>query len=123
MNDIDYRTSSIPGVARGPGFVGGVCAGLSRSWSVDATVLRLGAAVGALFLGPLVVLAYLVAWLAIPADHTLAPSERPPLVPKVLVWALVAIVGAQIAFGLITSLPIRWFAVGALATWWILRKR
>ncbi|MDP8994056.1 MAG: PspC domain-containing protein [Pseudomonadota bacterium] len=50
---------------RANGKLMGVCAGLSRSFDIDATLLRVGAVLSLFVLGPLAVLLYLVAgWVA-----------------------------------------------------------
>jgi phage shock protein C len=55
--------------------IGGVCAGLGHYFGIDANMIRLAWALAAV-LGGAGVLAYLVAWLALPDEdgrHTLTP--------------------------------------------------
>ena len=44
----------------------GVCSGFARAFDVDATLLRVGAVLSLLVLGPLALVAYLVAGLVAP---------------------------------------------------------
>jgi signal transduction histidine kinase/phage shock protein PspC (stress-responsive transcriptional regulator) len=51
------------------GLVGGVLAGLARRIGIDVVILRVGFVIGAIMSGGLLLLAYVVAWAAIPADR------------------------------------------------------
>src|SRR3954464_280078 len=57
------------------GMVGGVLAGLAQRTRVDVTVLRVAFVIAAVASGGLALLAYLVAWAAVPADGS-APAPR-----------------------------------------------
>ena len=62
-------------LSTGEALIGGVCTGIARAVESDPTVIRLVWVFAAL-LGGVGVLAYLVAWLVIPAEdggHTLMP--------------------------------------------------
>lgn len=58
--------------------IGGVAGGLARHFDVDVSLVRLGFVVLALFGGSGLLL-YLIAWLVMPSDQTVAapPSPRP----------------------------------------------
>lgn len=107
---------------RSNGPVGGVLAGLGHKLGIDATLLRVGTAVAAFLLGPFVVLTYLAAWWLVPVDESLPTSQHPGSVPKMLVGIVAAIIAVQIAFGLITSLPLGWMIVAGVAVYWFFIK-
>ncbi len=48
--------------------IAGVCSGLARYFGVDATLVRLLVAAGTIFSGGLGLIAYIVAWIIMPAD-------------------------------------------------------
>ena len=61
--------------------IAGVCSGLARYFDVDATLVRLVVAAATLFSGGLGLIAYIVAWIIIPADSRVAPLRSPASAP------------------------------------------
>lgn len=122
-HDSDNASGTRPPLRRTTGPIGGVAAALANTFNVSATGVRIALAAGAIFSGGAVVLGYIVAWMLIPIDDTLLESEKPASVPGTLLAVVAAIIGIQILFGLASSMPIGWIAIGALATWWFLRRR
>jgi phage shock protein PspC (stress-responsive transcriptional regulator) len=59
--------------------LGGVCTGIAARLGVDPVLVRIGAVVLGLVVGPLALLAYLAAWVMIPAPETEVPTT--PLQP------------------------------------------
>jgi phage shock protein C len=49
--------------------IGGVCAGFARYFDVDITLMRILWIAAAIFTGGLVILVYIVAWIAMPKDY------------------------------------------------------
>ncbi len=49
--------------------VAGVCSGLSDYMNVDKNVIRLIAAIGGIFLAPLFITSYIIAWLILPVKN------------------------------------------------------
>lgn len=60
--------------------LGGVAGGLAQYLNIDATLVRLGIVVISLFTG-VGVLAYLIAWMVIPAGPTGGPGTTPTAFP------------------------------------------
>ena len=56
--------------------IGGVCAALARRFGWDVTLVRVLAVVSILIPGPQV-LAYLIAWVIIPAETTTSAANSP----------------------------------------------
>ena len=100
--------------------VGGVIAGLANTTGIDTTLLRVGTALAAVVLGPVMVLAYLGAWLLMPVDKSVPESERPSSVPMAILAVVAAIVAFQIVVGLVTNLPFTWIVLGGIAAYWLL---
>lgn len=50
------------------GWLGGVCAGLGRAFNIDPRFLRAGVVIAAVFYPKLVIAAYLVSWILLPAQ-------------------------------------------------------
>jgi phage shock protein PspC (stress-responsive transcriptional regulator) len=105
---------------RRPGVVGGVIAGLANTTGIDTTLLRVGTALATVVLGPVMVLAYLGAWLLMPVDKSVPESERPSSVPMAILAVVAAIVAFQIVVGLVTNLPFAWIVLGGIAAYWLL---
>lgn len=116
------NSNATTSLRRRSGPVGGVLSGIGHSVGVDATVLRVGTAIAGLVLGPVIVLAYLGAWMLIPVDESLPSSQRPSSVPRVLLGVVAAIIAIQVVFGLITSLPFTWLVLGGIAAYWLFIK-
>lgn len=112
-----------PPLRRTTGPIGGVAAGLAHTLNVPAVAVRFALAAATIFSGGAVVLGYLIAWWLIPVDDTLLESERPATAPRALLGVVGAIIALQVIFGLMSSTPIGWLAIGGLATWWFMRKR
>ena len=49
------------------GWAGGVCAGLGRALNIDTRFVRAGVVIAAVFFTKIVLAAYLVAWILMPA--------------------------------------------------------
>ena len=77
---------------------------------------------GALVAGPLVLIGYLAAWVLVPVDQTLPAGQRPSSAPRALMYLVAAIVAIQIAFGLVTNLPIGWMLLTGIAVYWFFVK-
>jgi phage shock protein C len=65
MSQLDGKTLVRPRDGR---IIAGVCVGLGRYFNLDVTLVRLIAAVVAVFTGGVGVLAYLVAWVVVPEE-------------------------------------------------------
>jgi len=65
------------------GIVGGVLAGLGTRIGVDPVVLRIGFVIGAILSGGLLLLAYVVAWAALPAEGQASGAAMRYRLPKV----------------------------------------
>jgi phage shock protein PspC (stress-responsive transcriptional regulator) len=92
------------------GIVGGVLAGLGVRIGIDPVILRIGFVIGAVLSGGLVILAYVVAWAAIPAEGEASGATRYPL-PKVRSdWRVATGVGL-----LVLSIML---AFRELGVWW-----
>lgn len=50
------------------GWLGGVCAGFGRAFNVDPRFLRAGIVIAAVFAPKIVLAAYVVAWILLPAQ-------------------------------------------------------
>ena len=50
------------------GWLGGVCAGFGRAANVDPRFLRAGVVIAAVFYPKIVIAAYVVAWILLPAE-------------------------------------------------------
>ena len=57
------------------GWLGGVCAGLARAFGIDPKFLRAGGVILAVLSPKIVVAAYLVAWILLPARRDFDPTE------------------------------------------------
>ena len=68
---------------RGDGPLGGVAAGLADYFAIDPTIVRLGLVATTLLGGPTIPIAYLAAWLIIPAAGDTSPAPTGPVTP----WA------------------------------------
>lgn len=130
MNDTTFSSahphgtssSDRPPLRRTTGPIGGVASGLAHTFNVPVMGVRAALLAGALFAGGAVVLGYIVAWLLVPVDDTLLESEKPASAPGMLLAVVAAVITIQILFGLLTSLPIGLIAIGAIATWWLMRR-
>jgi len=128
MQDTSFSTdrytnsNSRPALRRTTGPIGGVAAGLARTFNLPATGVRMALAAGVLFSGGALVVAYLVAWMLIPVDDMLLESEKPASVPTTLLAIVAGIIAIQVVFGIITNLPLGWLALGGLAAWWYMRR-
>ena len=111
-------SSTHQSLRRSNGPVGGVLAGLGNKIGVDANLLRVATVLGALVLGPLVLVAYLAAWMFVPVDETLPASQRPSSAPRTLLYIVGAIVAIQFAFGVVTNLPIGWMILTGIGVYW-----
>jgi phage shock protein C len=58
----------------------GVCAGLARTYGWDLGLVRVFTVLGAIFICPVVEVAYLACWIGIPEEH---PAEVQPPQPQV----------------------------------------
>jgi signal transduction histidine kinase len=65
------------------GIVAGVLAGLAARIGIDPVILRIGFVIGAVLSGGLVILAYVVAWAALPAEGEAAGTAVRYRLPKV----------------------------------------
>lgn len=107
---------------RSNGPVGGVLSGLGNKIGVDANLLRVATVLGALVSGPLVLIAYLAAWMFVPVDETLPASQRPSSAPRTLLYIVGAIIAIQFAFGVVTNLPIGWMIIAGIGVYWFFVK-
>ncbi len=100
--------------------LGGVCAGLARSWQVDPLLVRAAAVVAVVVTSGLGLFVYLALWVALPRD---ASPRRGPATPVRVLAALafLAVVagitvpqsrGATFGFAILGALAVLWFAAG-----------
>ena len=118
MSSSPYRLPlALPRVVRDEreGAVAGVCAGIARSLDVDATVVRLGFSLLALAGGAGIV-AYVGAWLALPADEERAPSHRRRLLGLVLLVVAAALALRGLGLGDALVWPAAFVGVGIFLT-------
>jgi len=123
------------------GKLGGVCAGLAAYWDVDTTLVRVAWIVLSIWPGAIVlgVIAYIAAWILMPAEDTISATPRRQLVrsrtdrkiagvcggladyfnldPTLvrLGWVIGSIVVGAVVFGVIAYL-IAWFVVPSTPT-------
>lgn len=64
-NDFINRVKQRVQLDKDNGWIFGVCAGISNYWGLDATFLRVGVVVTALFIPKVVIASYLIAWLVL----------------------------------------------------------
>jgi len=57
------------------GWLGGVCAGFGRALNIDPRFLRAGVVIAAVFAPKIVIAAYVVAWILLPAQDVIDYSE------------------------------------------------
>lgn len=112
------QSDTRPPLRRVSGPIGGVTAGIARTFGVPVMGVRLVWAGLAFFAGPIAVIAYLLAWMMIPVDESLPISDQPASVPRPLLYIVGAIVAIQVVSGVIGSMPMGWIAVAAVAAWW-----
>ncbi len=56
--------------------IAGVCAGLAGYWGVDTWVVRVAAVVAGLFFAQVVLIAYIIAWIAMPRSSDVRARQR-----------------------------------------------
>ena len=122
MNDLPAPTSR----ARHGRWLGGVCAGLAARWDVPPARVRLAFVLGALALG-LGVLAYLAAWLILPAESEdgTSPGQRGIVLLAQACGALLGLATLAVAGAAATVFGFGWVVValaaavlvGTLAGW------
>lgn len=99
--------------------LGGVCAGLARTWAVDPLLVRVAALVVTVVSGGFGLVLYLLLWLALPSDA--AGRRAPQWTPARAVGALVLLAaagaalapssnGASLGFAVLGLLALAWFA-------------
>ncbi len=102
--------------------VGGVCAGVARTFGVDPLVVRI-ATVGLALLAGLGALLYLGALLLMPDEGGEAIGDRSRLLTAVGVLALVAAGGVLLSGAVLGSVgvlvPLALLALAGLGTWWL----
>jgi phage shock protein PspC (stress-responsive transcriptional regulator) len=100
--------------ARHGRLLGGVCAGLARRWDVAAGGVRLGFVIGALFLG-LGILAYLAAWLILPAESEdgVTAGQRGIVLLAQITGALLGLATLAVGGAAATLFGYGWAIVGA----------
>jgi len=118
QDTLSSNSTAIKPLRRRPGPIGGVLAAVAHKTDINANLLRFGTIVAGTFAGPLVVVAYLAAWLLMPVDTSYPVSEQPGPAPKAVLGVVAAVVAIQVLFGLITSLPFTWIAVAVIAAYW-----
>lgn len=100
--------------------LGGVCAGLARTWNVDPLLVRAALIVATVVTSGLAFFLYLALWLAVPSDRTVRPSRtRSPrsilAVLAILLAALVIAVPesrfAGVGIALLGVVALAWFAL------------
>lgn len=64
-NDFINRVKRRVQLDKDNGWIFGVCAGISNFWGLDATFLRVGVVVTALFIPKVMIASYLIAWLVL----------------------------------------------------------
>jgi len=116
------RTSTHQPLRRSHGPVGGVLSGIGNKVGVDANLLRIATVLAAIISGPLVLVAYLAAWMLIPVDERLPANQRPTSAPRALIYVVGAIIAIQFVFGVLTSLPIGWMLLAGVAIYWFFIK-
>jgi phage shock protein C len=63
-------------------WIGGVCGGIATYTGIDANVIRLIVALATILGAGSLIVAYVVAWVLIPAPRPIAPADvRPPVPP------------------------------------------
>ena len=102
--------------------LGGVCAGLARTWGVDPLLVRAGLVVAAVVTSGFALLLYAVLWLVVPNDKTMRPRRGPrsALWLLALLLAVVVLVVPQSRFvgvgiGLLALVAFAWYAMERVA--------
>lgn len=98
--------------------LGGVCAGLARTWNVDPLLVRAALIVATVVTSGLALLAYLALWLVVPTDRSYAAARRVWTPARTLV--VVALVACASAIAVPEGRPatIGLVLIGAVAVAW-----
>lgn len=126
--DMTYTTTSAhthtsrPPLQRVGGPIAGVAGGLARHFGIDETAMRLLLAVGLLVTGPVVLTAYLVAWVLLPVDPTVPESERTGRFGPILLGFIALFFGFGVLMDILSAVSGAWLVLGAAAIWWLWHK-
>lgn len=114
--------STRPPLQRVGGPIAGVAGGLARHFGIDDTAMRLIFGLGLLFSGPVVLVAYLVAWVLMPVDPAVPESERTGRMGPILVGGVALIFGFGVLASILDAVAGGWLLLGAVAIWWLWHK-
>jgi len=92
--------------------LGGVCAGLARYFGIDPLIVRI-ATVALAFVGGVTIIAYLAAWLLVPADDGTGRPEpgAAPLRTRTIVGAALVVLAGMTLLGGVGNAWNAWWAV------------
>ncbi len=104
------------------GPIGGVAAGLGRTFGVNASFIRLAIVLATVLSGPTVLAIYVALWYAMPVDQSVPVADRPESPPILLVILLALFFGVgyffDFVFGLATFIGsislVGWVLMAAL---------
>ncbi len=129
MQNQSFASTPSSKMRRHDGPVGGVAAGLARTFGIEAGFVRLVFVAAAILMGPIVVAAYIGLWYVMPVDESVPLEHRPDAPPIALVVILALIFGLGFAFdlafglaSLVSSIP-GWLIVGALVYFIVKRAK
>lgn len=125
MQDTTYPTSTSVRhpLRRLSGPVGGVAAGLARTFELNVGLVRALIAVATIVTGPVALIAYLTAWLLMPIDPMVPMSDRPSKLPPMILGVVAVLLGIGLVIDIVTLVPTSVLVLGAIAAWYFWSKK